>query len=210
MQEKVIIYQVFTRLFGNQKTPRKANGTVDDNGCGKFNDLDAAVLSRIRQMGVTHVWFTGVIRHATTTDYTQYGIPRQTPMVVKGRAGSPYAITDYYDVDPDMAVDVDRRMEEFEAMVERTHRAGMKVIIDFVPNHVAREYHSICKPSMVRDLGEDDDRNLHFSTANNFYYCWGNALDTSLLPVSEGPRYEEAPAKATGNDHFDNRPGAND
>ena len=210
MQEKVIIYQVFTRLFGNQKTPRKANGTVDDNGCGKFNDLDAAVLSRIRQMGVTHVWFTGVIRHATTTDYTQYGIPRQTPMVVKGRAGSPYAITDYYDVDPDMAVDVDRRMEEFEAMVERTHRAGMKVIIDFVPNHVAREYHSICKPSMVRDLGEDDDRNLHFSTANNFYYCWGNALDTSLLPDSEGPRYEEAPAKATGNDHFDNRPGAND
>ena len=210
MQEKVIIYQVFTRLFGNQKTPRKANGTVDDNGCGKFNDLDAAVLSRIRQMGVTHVWFTGVIRHATTTDYTQYGIPRQTPMVVKGRAGSPYAITDYYDVDPDMAVDVDRRMEEFEAMMERTHRAGMKVIIDFVPNHVAREYHSICKPSMVRDLGEDDDRNLHFSTANNFYYCWGNALDTSLLPVSEGPHYEEAPAKATGNDHFDNRPGAND
>ena len=210
MQEKVIIYQVFTRLFGNQKTPRKANGTVDDNGCGKFNDLDAAVLSRIRQMGVTHMWFTGVIRHATTTDYTQYGIPRQTPMVVKGRAGSPYAITDYYDVDPDMAVDVDRRMEEFEAMVERTHRAGMKVIIDFVPNHVAREYHSICKPSMVRDLGEDDDRNLHFSTANNFYYCWGNALDTSLLPDSEGPRYEEAPAKATGNDHFDNRPGAND
>ena len=114
-----------------------------------MNDFDAKVLRRIRHLGVTHVWYTGIIRHATTTDYTRYGIPQQHAEVVKGKAGSPYAITDYYDVDPDLAVDIEHRMEEFEALIERTHQAGMKVVMDFVPNHVAREYHSVCKPAGV-------------------------------------------------------------
>ena len=108
-------------------------------------------------MGVSHVWYTGIIRHATQTDYSKYGIPRQHPAVVKGKAGSPYAITDYYDVDPDLAVNVDERMQEFEQLVERTHAAGLKMVIDFVPNHVARQYHSVCKPQGVVDLGADDD-----------------------------------------------------
>ena len=206
---KTVIYQVFTRLFGNNTVPKKANGDIHDNGCAKMNDFDDATLTKIRRMGVTHVWFTGIIRHATTTDYSEYGIPRQTPMVVKGKAGSPYAIADYYDVDPDLATDVEHRMEEFEALVERTHNAGLKVVIDFVPNHVAREYRSVCKPEGVKDLGEGDDTNLHFSTQNNFYYCWGRPLDTSSLP-SDGEPYEECPAKATGNDQFDSKPGPND
>ena len=159
---KPIIYQVFTRLFGNRNTTRKEDGTIEENGCGKMNDFDSRVLRRIKEMGVTHVWYTGIIRHATTTDYSAYGIPRQNPQVVKGRAGSPYAITDYYDVDPDIATDVDKRMQEFEALIERTHKAGLKVIIDFVPNHVARQYHSICKPKGIKDLGEDDDPTKHF------------------------------------------------
>jgi glycosidase len=165
---KPIIYQVFTRLFGNRNTTRKEDGTIEENGCGKMNDFDSRVLRRIKEMGVTHVWYTGIIRHATTTDYSAYGIPRQNPQVVKGRAGSPYAITDYYDVDPDIATDVDKRMQEFEALIERTHKAGLKVIIDFVPNHVARQYHSICKPQGIKDLGEDDDPTKHFSVKNNF------------------------------------------
>ncbi len=210
MQEKPVIYQILTRVFANRSVPKMANGSIGDNGCGKLNDIDESILSRIRQMGVTHVWYTGVIRHATTTDYSKFGIPRQTPMVVKGRAGSPYAIADYYDVDPDLAVDVDQRMEEFEQLVTRTHEAGMKVIIDFVPNHVAREYHSVAKPETVKDLGENDDTHMHFSPSNNFYYCWGQDLDTSRLPVDEGRPYVESPAKATGNDHFDNCPGGND
>jgi len=210
---KCLIYQVFTRLFGNQNTTRKADGSYEENGCGKMNHFDAKTLRSIRQMGFTHIWYTGIIRHATTTDYTTHGIPAQHPQVVKGRAGSPYAIADYYDVDPDLAVDVDQRMHEFEALVDRTHQAGMKVIIDFVPNHVAREYHSICKPDEVHDLGQDDDVNMHFSTSNNFYYCWGQPLDLSLVSSADEKSvadYEEQPAKATGNDHFDNRPGRND
>ncbi len=210
---KCLIYQVFTRLFGNQNTTRKADGSYEENGCGKMNHFDAKTLRSIRQMGFTHIWYTGIIRHATTSDYTAHGIPAQHPQVVKGRAGSPYAIADYYDVDPDLAVDVDQRMHEFEALVDRTHQAGMKVIIDFVPNHVAREYHSICKPDEVHDLGQDDDVNMHFSTSNNFYYCWGQPLDLSLVSSADEKSvadYEEQPAKATGNDHFDNRPGRND
>ncbi|MBO4658866.1 MAG: alpha-amylase family protein [Prevotella sp.] len=210
MKEKPVIYQVFTRLFGNKSRSVVPHGDITQNGCGKLNDFDHAVLRRIRQMGITHVWYTGIIRHATTTDYSAFGIPKQTPQVVKGKAGSPYAITDYYDVDPDIATDVGKRMEEFLDLVRRTHEEGMKVIIDFVPNHVAREYHSVCKPEMVRDLGADDNVDMHFSSNNNFYYCWGQPLDTSGLPDTEGEIYRECPAKATGNDHFDNHPNRND
>ena len=222
MKEKVIIYQVLPRLFGNKNTTRKENGTIEENGCGKLNNFTDDVLARIHDMGFTHVWYTGVIRHATQTNYSSYGIPTQHAEVVKGKAGSPYAITDYYDIDPDLAENVSMRMTEWESLIDRTHKAGMKVIMDFVPNHVAREYHSIRKPAGVRDLGEDDDPNMHFSIKNNFYYTWGD-LDLNDVRQSKPAftayaakdakifeTYTESPAKATGNDRFDNRPGCND
>lgn len=218
MKKKILIYQVLPRLFGNPKTTRKENGTIKENGCGKLNYFTDAVLARIHDMGFTHIWYTGVIRHATQTNYSSYGIPTQHAEVVKGKAGSPYAITDYYDIDPDLAENVSMRMIEWESLIARTHKAGMKVIMDFVPNHVAREYHSICKPAGVRDLGEDDDTNMHFSTKNNFYYTWGD-LDLNEIRQSKPEfkaysvkdakiyeSYAESPAKATGNDRFDNRP----
>lgn len=210
MKRKIIIYQVFTRLFGNHNTARVPNGTLRVNGTGKMSDFDAERLRRIHGMGFTHVWYTGVIRHATATDYSKHGIPRQHPSVVKGVAGSPYAITDYYDIDPDLADDIDQRMSEFQQLVERTHQAGMKVIIDFVPNHVAREYHSIMKPEGVRDLGEDDDTGKHFSPTNNFYYCPGQPFVSPVQPKEGEEPYVENPAKCTGNDRFDNCPGRND
>ena len=208
---KLIIYQVFTRLYGNRNTTRKEYGTIEENGCGKLNDFTPTTLKHIREMGVSHIWYTGVIRHATMTDYSAYGIPRQHPAVVKGRAGSPYAITDYYDIDPDLATDVSQRMQEFEALVERTHQAGMKVIIDFVPNHVARQYHSICKPEGVKDLGEEDNPQNGFDPQNNFYYCPGQWFTPYFdLYHGETEPYFEEPAKATGNDCFHNAPGMND
>ena len=211
MGQKIVVYQVFTRLYGNRNTTCKENGTIEENGCGKFNDFTPAVLKKIREMGVSHVWFTGIIRHATQTDYSAYGIPRNHPAVVKGRAGSPYAITDYYDVDPDLAVDVSQRMAEFEQLVERTHKAGLKVIIDFVPNHVARQYHSICKPAEVRDLGEEDNPQNGFDPQNNFYYCPGQRFTPYFDLYHDEPEpYVEEPAKATGNDCFHNAPGMND
>lgn len=210
MNEKILIYQVLPRLFGNKNSTRKHGGTLEENGVGKLNDLDITRLRRIHNMGFTHIWYTGVIRHATTTDYSRFGVPRQHASVVKGLAGSPYAITDYYDIAPDLSVDVSRRMEEFEALVTRTHECGMKVIIDFVPNHVAREYKSVCRPHGVRDLGEDDDADMHFSPKNNFYYCPGQALVCPVAPREGEERYTELPAKCTGNDRFDSTPGMND
>lgn len=211
MNRKIIIYQVFTRLFGNRNLTNKRDGSITENGCGKMNDFDDVVLQEIKELGITHIWFTGVIRHATKTDYTAYGIPKQHDAIVKGEAGSPYAITDYYDIDPDIAVDVEHRMQEWEALINRTHQKGMKVIMDFVPNHVAREYHSIKKPVDIRDLGEDDDKEKHFSPQNNFYYCYGQSFAPSFsLKGKDGESYEEYPARATGNDRFDNNPGIND
>lgn len=221
MNNKILIYQIFTRLYGNRNTTREKWGTIAENGSGKFNDFDQKRLKHLKKMHFTHIWYTGVIRHATQTDYSAYGIPRQHPAIVKGKAGSPYAIVDYYDVDPDLAVDVDSRMKEFEALVTRTHKAGLKVIIDFVPNHVAREYHSIMKPDGVIDLGADDNVDNGFDPQNNFYYCPGCSFDPSFDlcngvntggtgAAESNEEYEEYPAKATGNDHFDNHPGKND
>lgn len=206
MTDKVIIYQVFTRLFGNRNTTRKEWGTIAENGSGKFNDFDSKTLKSIKKLGISHIWYTGVIRHATQTNYSQYGIPSQSATVVKGKAGSPYAICDYYDVDPDLAVNVEKRMDEFDKLVVRTHKAGLKVMIDFVPNHVAREYKSICKPEGIEDLGANDDKSQGFSPQNNFYYCPGCHFEPSF----DKGDYDEYPARATGNDHFDNHPGIND
>ena len=209
--EKLVIYQIFTRLYGNKNTTRKENGSIEENGCGKMNDFTPSALKKIREMGVSHIWYTGIIRHATQTDYSAYGIPKNHPAIVKGKAGSPYAITDYYDIDPDLAVDVEKRMEEFEDLIERTHKAGMKVIIDFVPNHVARQYHSICKPEGVKDLGEEDNPQNGFDPQNNFYYCPGQRFTPCFdLYHGEEEPYIEEPAKATGNDCFHNAPGMND
>ena len=213
LHRKIVIYQILTRLFGNTNLTCKEWGSVLENGCGKLNQITTRKLNHIHDMGFTHVWYTGIIRHATQTNYSSYGIPTQNARVVKGKAGSPYAITDYYDVDPDLAENVDRRMEEFEELVKRTHQAGLKVLIDFVPNHVARQYKSICKPQGVKDLGEDDDTSMHFNPQNNFYYCPGETLDLQGVsqPVPDGtPDYIECPAKCTGNDRFDSHPQQND
>ena len=203
---KFVIYQVFTRLFGNEVAANKPSGTIEENGCGKFNSFTPKALKSIKALGVTHVWYTGVIEHATQTDYSAYGILPDHAAVVKGRAGSPYAIKDYYDVDPDLAEDVNNRMAEFEALVKRTHKEGLKVIIDFVPNHVARQYHSDAKPAGVVDLGESDHSEWAFSPLNNFYYLPGQAF----APQFDVAGYQEYPAKATGNDQFTASPSIND
>ena len=195
MINKPIIYQLFPRYFANYNETRKHNGTKEENGCGRFADINERALKSIAELGATHVWYTGVIRHATAA-YNH-------PAITKGLAGSPYAITDYYDVDPDLAKNEAKRMQEFEALVQRTHEAGLDVLIDFVPNHVSREYKSVCKPAGVEDLGESDHPEWAFSPLNNFYYLPGErfAMDKDL----QG--YEEYPAKVTGNDCFTSHPG---
>ncbi len=208
--EKMIIYQVFPRWFGNTNTKPIRNGSLEENGVGKFSDFTPLALSKIKELGTTHIWYTGVIEHATQTDYTAYHIQKDHRAVVKGKAGSPYAIKDYYDIDPDLADHVENRMEEFEALVARTHDAGMKVIIDFVPNHVARQYHSDAQYNFIEELGQNDNTSKPFDPNNNFYYIPGQPLTLPFTNDDEGLGYSEFPAKATGNDRFDAFPNCND
>ncbi len=216
---KLIIYQLLPRLFGNTKTVNKTYGSIEENGVGKFNDITDGALGEIKNMGFTYVWYTGVIEHATMTDYSAYGIKPDDPDIVKGRAGSPYAIKDYYDIDPDLAVDVKNRIGEYEALIKRTHANDLKVIMDLVPNHVARTYASDAKPAGIRDFGQDDDTAKAFSAANDFYYVPGQKFvvpqgynpggDEFKSALKDGLFYEN-PAKATGNDVFNAAPSIND
>jgi glycosidase len=208
-KDKWVVYQIFTRLFGNLTTTNKVYGSIEENGSGKFNDINEVALKAIKDFGVTHVWYTGVIEHATLTDYSAYGITKDHPLIVKGIAGSPYAVKDYYDVDPDLAVDVPNRMKEFEALVVRTHANQLKVIIDFIPNHVARQYRSDASPEGVRDFGADDNQAIAFSAENNFYYIPHQDFivpEGHDLPVQVDAPYYERPARATGNDVFQAQP----
>ena len=208
--QKPIIYQLLPRLFSNMNDNCVHGGTIEQNGSGKMNDITKPVLRKIKELGATHVWYTGIIEHAHDVDYTAFGIERDNPHVVKGKAGSPYAIKDYYDVDPDIAVNVEHRIEEFEALVERTHAVGMKVIIDFVPNHVARRYHSDAKPVGIRDFGENDNSTLGFSPFNDFYYITRQQFAPSIDLGRGDDAYIEFPAKASGNDCFTAFPSCND
>lgn len=213
---KLIIYQLFLRLFSNTNTTNRPWGTIEENGVGKFNDITLDVLDHLKEFGISHIWYTGVLEHATMTDYSQHGIAVDAPGVVKGRAGSPYAIKDYFDVDPDLAGVVPNRMTEFEALVERTHQVGLQVIIDFVPNHLARQYHSDQLPDGVLPFGKNDNKEQAFHPQNNFYYLPDQSLAlpedlAQSLPddvLADG--YREYPAKATGNDVFHAHPSIND
>lgn len=214
---KPIIYQLLVRHFSNANPTRKPWGTLAENGIGKFSGVNEAALTELRNLGITHIWYTGVLEHATTAAFPEAGIEADDADVVKGRLGSPYAIKDYYDVSPTLADDPKMRMVEFEALVQRTHGHGLKVLIDFVPNHVARSYHSDAKPSGVADLGEGDDITKAFTPNNNFYYLPGenftvpkyDPLGKEKAPGEDG-KFAESPAKATGNNVFKAAPSVDD
>ena len=220
-ENKKVIYQVFTRLFGNENTNNKPWGTLEENGVGKFNDFTEEALAEIRNLGVSHIWYTGILHHAMVTDYTEYGISNDDPDVVKGRAGSPYAVKDYYSVDPDMAEDPAKRMEEFQALIERTHAQEMKVIIDIVPNHIARKYEGMNNPEGISDFGAHDDTSLEYKKDNNFYYIIGESFKVPNWKHHYKPlggeandlvngQFDENPAKWTGNGSRLSQPDQND
>ena len=218
--KKAVVYQVFTRLFGNKNTTNKPWGTIADNGVGKFNDFTDKALKEIKNLGVTHIWYTGVPHHALVNDYTSIGISNDDPEVVKGRAGSPYAVKDYYNVNPDLAINPSKRLEEFESLIARTHKNGLKLLIDIVPNHIARKYESKSNPKGVRDFGADDNTSVEYARDNNFYYIPNQPFQvptsTSYKPLNgeKNPlidgKFNENPAKWTGNGSRLAKPDSND
>ncbi len=217
-EHKIVVYQVFTRLFGNKNKTNKPWGTIEENGVGKFNDFTDKALHEIKDLGVTYIWYTGVPHHALVGDYTAYGISNDDPEVVKGRAGSPYAVKDYYNVNPDLAVNPSNRLQEFDNLITRTHKAGLKLIIDIVPNHIARKYEGKNNPEGVRDFGADDDANVEYKRDNNFYYIpkahfeipdGDIPLNGEKNPMVDG-FFDENPAKWTGNGSRKVKPDQND
>lgn len=220
-KSKIVIYQVLPRLFGNSHTEWVPWGTKEQNGIGKFSDFTNKALRELKALGITHIWLTGVLHHALISDYKVYGISDDDPDVVKGRAGSPYAIKDYYAVNPDLADDPANRNEEFHELVDRIHRHEFKVIIDLVPNHVARKYESLLKPEDVQDLGQNDDKSVDYRRDNNFYYIPGHNFEVPDFPDDFQPLggeshplldgyFEEVPAKWTGNGSRNPKPALTD
>ncbi len=190
-----VIYQLFVRHFSNVTEGGVPWGSREQNGCGSFNGINDAALEAIARMGVTHLWLTGVLRHATQTPHE--GLPASPPCVVKGLAGSPYAVVDYYDVDPDLATEPACRMQEFEALLHRCRRWGMVPMMDFVPNHVSRCYESTVKPE--RSFGTQDNKGVFFARDNAFYYLSPQQSDWWVrLPQGEFPS-ERGCGRVTGN-----------
>jgi len=216
---KLVIYQLLPRYFGNTNATNKLYGSKQENGVGKFNDITPKALQELKKLGINYVWYTGVVEHATMTDYSAYGIKQDDPDIVKGKAGSPYAIKDYYDVDPDLAVDVKNRMEEYQNLINRTHSEGLKMIMDFIPNHVARTYQSDAKPTGMIDFGAEDDKTKAYSPQNDYYYIPGKTFVVPAgteaggaqfsHPLKDG-KFDENPAKVTGNNVFSEKPSIDD
>lgn len=207
-QGKMVLYQILVRLFGNSVSQPVANGTKEENGCGTFENLSNEALQSIKELGITHIWLTGILRHATQTDYSQIGLPAQHLAVVKGKAGSPYAITDFFELDPDLSKHPEKRWDSFSKCLDRIHAQGLAVVIDFIPNHTARQYSSKKgKEILGWDLGEEDNIQQAFHPQNNYYYLPEKPLQLEVNQADvSGTLYTEFPAKATGNDSFTDTP----
>ncbi|MBR5835125.1 MAG: alpha-amylase [Bacteroidales bacterium] len=196
------------RLWGNNTAEPVKNGNLSQNGTGKFSDIDTNTLDYLKWLGCSHVWYTGILRHSTQS--SEDGCIPSHPQFVKGKAGSPYAICDYYDVNPYLADNPENRIAEFEQLINRTHEAGLKLIIDFVPNHVSRDYGKVGHAEGHSILGSGDDKTVHWKPENDFFYYPGEKLNLPT-PVPAGIEpYEEYPAMATGNNCYSPTPGIND
>ncbi len=199
---KQVIYQLFVRHFGNLNTMRRKNGTIERNGCGKFADITEKALIEIRDMGFTHIWLTGILEHASGSSYPKRAADDRK--ILKGIAGSPYAVVDYFDVSPDLALDPESRIDEFKYLVRRCHDTGLRVIIDFIPNHVSRSYKSSVRPYLT--FGKDDNTDVFFDVDNHFFY-----LDKDKKIELPGGVYpEEEYPRATGNNVTSHKPSEHD
>ncbi len=202
MRNKFIIYQVLPRLFGNLNENCTPGGTFEENGCGKFSAFSPKILRSIKKLGCTHIWITGVLEQATCTSFPELSLEGDNPCIVKGQAGSPYAIKDYYDISPELSDHPELRMEEFKNLISLANTEGLDIIIDFVPNHLSRAYKSDSKPNYIDDFGAKDNPTLSFSAGNNFYYIPGKPFVSPASRNIPCGKYKEFPAKVTGNDCF--------
>jgi hypothetical protein len=163
----LVIYQLMVRTFGNTNETRKTTERSPKTAAEPSTTSSPPRSRRSNPWASPMLWLTGVLEQASGTAYPTR--PADPPDILKGIAGSPYAIRDYFDVCPDYAQDPDKRLDEFKALLDRCRAHGFKVIIDFVPNHVARSYASDVRPEL--SFGEGDDRSVFFSATTIFTIC---------------------------------------
>lgn len=151
------VYQILTRLFGK----------------GRFSSFSAKEFEYFKSLSITHLWFTGVIRQSTGKPY------------VKGDIGSPYSIADYYDVNDFLADEPENRMKEFGNLVNRCHKHGFKVVLDYIPNHVSPDYSDAFggfKTCGYHDYDWTDTDKIDYSCSEN----WEKMLNVILFWAAKG------------------------
>lgn len=102
------IYQINTRQFTPEGTFRAAT----------------AQLGRLKAMGIDIVWIMPIHPIGEVNR--------------KGALGSPYAVKDYYGVNPELG-----SLDDFRALVAAAHDLGMYVVLDWVANHTAWDNHLV-------------------------------------------------------------------
>ncbi len=190
INSNVVIYELPVRTY-------LAKGAHEEN-TGKLSYLTIEVLKEIKELGVDYIWIAGILENANPKIVD--------PDVVKGDAGSFYAIYDNWDISSQVG-----NLDEFDALIERAHSIGLRVLIDFIPNHTARVHKTdvVCKEEI--DFGKGENPNENFSLDNNFYYLGSNSTfvpPKTSLPGVDGffdmdifmPGIQfESPARVTGN-----------
>ncbi|MBI5244370.1 MAG: hypothetical protein HY922_11940 [Elusimicrobia bacterium] len=117
--KKARIYEIFPRAY-NLAGKREAYGARSESP-RFFADFKAKDLQQIKSLGFDAVWTMGI-----------FPIGKRNVSGTGG--GSPYSIRDHEALNPDLGAE-----EEFRAFVARAHSAGLRVIIDFVPNHTSMD-----------------------------------------------------------------------
>jgi glycosidase len=194
-----VIYQLPIRTWGAH-----SQGLA---GRGKVTDISDEILKKLALFGIDYLWLTGVME-AASSDVLDEDI-------IKGDAGSYYAIYDSWDVSPQIGT-----MNEFEDLVKRAHSHGLRILIDLVPNHTARDHRTdvLCKSKM--DFGDQDRQDTFFDVNNNYYYVLNTVFTPPGMFGKGDRRYDrdifrdgvqyESPAKVTGNDVISSHPSISD
>ncbi|XP_066995975.2 maltase A1 [Anabrus simplex] len=119
----------------------------DGDGVGDLRGIREK-LNYLKDLGVTGVWLSPIYK---------------SPMADAG-----YDIADFRDIDP-----VFGNMEDFDALLKDTHELGMKLIMDFVPNHSSDEHEWFVKASNPNDLEYEKYKG---------YYVWHDAKEDGSPP----------------------------
>jgi glycosidase len=110
-----VIYEIYPRNFSAQ---------------GNFNGITAR-LDELKELGATILWLMPI-----------HPIGEKAR---KGTLGSPYAIKDYYAINPDYGTEAD-----LKKLIAEAHKRGLKVILDMVANHTAWDSVMIANPEFYK------------------------------------------------------------